>query len=761
MASRASTRGRRGNNSRRSSTPRDKPEPSPAVETPPEQDVDEPVTPAAGDDVCFICAEKVKFYAVSECNHRTCHVCSLRLRALYKKKDCTFCKEPQPNILFTLSPDQQYQEYELDSIQFKDEKLSVLFETQEMMEESLILLRFNCPDANCDYVGNGWPDLKWHVRDVHKKLMCDLCIRNKKIFSHEHTLYATDELPLHIPSLARRGPPAKDKDKDIESHPICDFCRECFFGDDELYKHLRERHEECFVCKKQGIQNQYFLNYSKLDHHFRTAHYPCTHPVCLEQKFVVFPTQLDLQAHTVDVHSDEMNSRDKRGARRVEVNFEHARHGSGRNRTVVDGQPEPPPPPRIAQGLSSSGPPQTSAVSGQPVRNVAVSTRRAAFGGQLTAPGPGDGPSVRQLHDETPPSRQEGGEDTPGGGGGGAPADPELLEKHAAFMAYIQSITSSPNALTAIRLSIRGYRANEATVYDTLDTIFNVLDRDMEKTGGAITRLVDIFDDEEKKKELLEAWGGKKIEHKRQFPSLTPLSDANPGNYSGIASGRVINVKHSTSNNRSNRGIWDRVEQAASSSSTRYPPPGAAGGLKSKPGRIVPGSTGPSAVDSAAFPTLSASASGSNGPTGPSRSVGGHSTPWSQSSKATPAPALQPYSVSMPAASSSKGRSKQPAPPPMSQFPGLPSTGNKIGTDYKAFVGGNQSLKKITGMTAAPAAKAWGTTGASNNGNDEETTGNDTKKAESRPGEGGNQGSTGKGKKKKGKETLFTLGSIG
>jgi len=42
--------------------------------------------------VCWICAEPVKYYSVSTCNHRTCHVCALRLRALYKKLDCAFCK---------------------------------------------------------------------------------------------------------------------------------------------------------------------------------------------------------------------------------------------------------------------------------------------------------------------------------------------------------------------------------------------------------------------------------------------------------------------------------------------------------------------------------------------------------------------------------------------------------------------------------------------------------------------------------------------
>lgn len=42
--------------------------------------------------VCHICAEPVKYYSVPKCDHRTCHVCALRLRALYKKQDCTFCK---------------------------------------------------------------------------------------------------------------------------------------------------------------------------------------------------------------------------------------------------------------------------------------------------------------------------------------------------------------------------------------------------------------------------------------------------------------------------------------------------------------------------------------------------------------------------------------------------------------------------------------------------------------------------------------------
>lgn len=54
--------------------------------------------PAEGDEededaeVCFICASPVIHQAVSPCNHRTCHICALRLRALYKSKACAHCR---------------------------------------------------------------------------------------------------------------------------------------------------------------------------------------------------------------------------------------------------------------------------------------------------------------------------------------------------------------------------------------------------------------------------------------------------------------------------------------------------------------------------------------------------------------------------------------------------------------------------------------------------------------------------------------------
>jgi hypothetical protein len=62
---------------------------------------------AAEDDddaeVCFICASPVVHHSVAPCNHRTCHICALRMRALYKTKDCAHCRVSCSTSFF--SPD--------------------------------------------------------------------------------------------------------------------------------------------------------------------------------------------------------------------------------------------------------------------------------------------------------------------------------------------------------------------------------------------------------------------------------------------------------------------------------------------------------------------------------------------------------------------------------------------------------------------------------------------------------------------------------
>ena len=90
-------------------------------------------------------------------------------------------------------------------------------------------------------------------------LASDVCIRHKKVFSHEHTLYTPALLNIHLPSMVQNQRSGKATPKELPEggiHPMCAFCRECFFSDDELYSHMREKHEECFICKRNEVRDQ-------------------------------------------------------------------------------------------------------------------------------------------------------------------------------------------------------------------------------------------------------------------------------------------------------------------------------------------------------------------------------------------------------------------------------------------------------------------------------------------------------------------------
>ncbi|KAI0306282.1 hypothetical protein B0F90DRAFT_1814209 [Multifurca ochricompacta] len=475
-------------------------------------------------DLCWICAEPVKYYAVSECNHRTCHICALRLRALYKKLDCTFCKEPQPTIIFTVSPDAPFSSYTPEGIPLNDQRLAISFESQEMMQDSLVLLRFNCPDSSCDFVATGWNDLKLHARGVHGKLMCDLCIHHKKVFAHEHALYTSPQYFTHLPSTQRRQQKSLSKDQ-VEGgiHPLCEFCRECFFGDDELYAHMRHTHEECFICKRNEIRDKYFQNYDALERHFEQAHHPCPNPSCQASKFVVFGSQIDLQAHMVEEHGAEMSSRDKKDARRVNAAFEFQDTSSGSTRRRGGG-PGGGGGGGGGGGSGGSGREQRDPLSQLGPRQIMGSdSRRSRFGAHLTMEGDTNdsspGPSRRQTPSPPPPSM-----------------DPVTAERYTTIFVRLRTVAPHPiNAVAGIKLALRDYTASQSGARDLISTIWSILDRDLDATASIVNLIV---------------------ERRREFPDLTPTSVGT--DYAGIATD-------------AQRAVWDRVAQAAERGAS-FPP---------------------------------------------------------------------------------------------------------------------------------------------------------------------------------------------
>jgi hypothetical protein len=244
------------------------------------------------EELCLICCEAIKWVSIGECNHPICHICSLRLRALYKNNKCAICKTECENVVFASNSKMSFNDYNLKSLK-KDQKLSIYFSSNDIKQQTLALLDFNCPDKKCSVIcSTGWEELKTHVKKIHHSILCDLCIKFKHVFTHELSLYSFEQLREHN----KTGDP---NDKSFNGHPECGFCSVRYYSYDELYEHCRKSHEQCFLCMRQGIHNQYFVNFESLEKHFAKEHFPCKNAACIEQKFIVFESDIDLQAHIV------------------------------------------------------------------------------------------------------------------------------------------------------------------------------------------------------------------------------------------------------------------------------------------------------------------------------------------------------------------------------------------------------------------------------------------------------------------------------
>lgn len=138
--------------------------PTVGAPTPAEEDAEE-------GEVCFICASPVRHTAVAPCNHRTCHICSLRLRALYKVKTCAHCRTESDHVVFTDDAVKQYEAFVAEDFYKADDNLGIRFENVETYDDTRLLLQYNCPEGECDVACLGWPDLHRHVKTAHGKVM--------------------------------------------------------------------------------------------------------------------------------------------------------------------------------------------------------------------------------------------------------------------------------------------------------------------------------------------------------------------------------------------------------------------------------------------------------------------------------------------------------------------------------------------------------------------------------------------------------------
>ncbi|KAJ1965727.1 hypothetical protein GGI12_000555 [Dipsacomyces acuminosporus] len=558
------------------------------------------------ENICFICADPVKFYAVGPCDHRTCHLCSLRLRALFKSKACPYCKTEIDSVIYTSDSEMSFAELSKRTFQHHDRGLDINFDSKEAYDATMYALQFNCPQHKCDYVDfDGWKGLKEHTRKEHALVFCDLCLKNKKSFAHEHKLFTKSQLRKHYSHGDNTGFPG---------HPDCEFCRTSFYDNDQLFDHCRKKHEQCFICVRNGTGSQvYFANYQTLEGHFNSEHYTCRHAACLEKKFVVFENDIDLQGHELEVHgSSIIGQRARREARHINVSFQYSSGRGSGGRATASG----------TNSVFSSSRPTTMTVNAPDDTGVSIAgrSRPSGFGhvssshlatGQLEDPSSAEPSSPEAepeslwptlgseanlrspsqastslsqapMRDRAPTSfgrlsDNKASSSLPNAAPRQQPAlseatlasHQELLQRVSAYLSHREQPVERFRQLTTqykdARVSANDYVQNCWLLFLTVPG-----KNAKEMIQKTMRSVADLLPDDKQKGSLLKALNEHRIKQ-QQFPALTPLAKAGKGsNTSSGGSARVLVIKE-PGNSSARAGGW--ASQTAAGSSRLSPSP--------------------------------------------------------------------------------------------------------------------------------------------------------------------------------------------
>lgn len=548
------------------------------------------------------------------------------------------------------------------------------------------------------------------------------------MFTHEHDLFSHAELRKHE-KFGDDNPGAVNQ-SGFRGHPECGFCRQRFYGDDELYAHCRDKHERCHICDRRGSsrQQQYYVNYDALEDHFNKDHFVCLEKECLEKKFVVFESQMDLKAHQLEAHPDGLSKDVRKDARVVDISsFDYRTpyqpqrqrrdgRGAGRGR---DPNSEPLPP-------SSAQPMRRDEMAYQ--RQMAVQSAQSvstrSFGGQLT---PSDVQTVRAPARPAAPSRPTSSSRNPPVSAmetlnieaDNVPTTPQEQARRLRHASVIERastlLQNDPTKISNFRSKVSSYQASVITATNLIDSFFSLFDTSSSELGKLVKELADIYEDESKRSALLKAWNDWRAINE-DYPALPGPSGILPGlspntvNGSGGGGKRVLRLKSSTA--QSSRSAVGRSGGGSnpfdSSSRSRNNP----------------------ASDTNPFPPLS-STSNAASKRGAGGAAWGTVTPQPRSSRASPASSHPPSRSGTPAARKPAGGSDA--------FPALPAA-PKPNTLMAGLTRGTVRWNN----SESPGASAWsGDTNAL--------------ASDPEPATDGDGGKKGKGKKGKG-QLLFHFG---
>ncbi|GLT88457.1 hypothetical protein SLE2022_064830 [Rubroshorea leprosula] len=317
------------------------------------------------DDSCVVCADTLKWVAYGPCGHReVCSTCVIRLRFICEDRRCCLCK-CESDIIFVTRALGDYTKVINDFADFPadppdgqvghywyHEGTQAFFDDLDHYNMVKAMCKLSCvvcqkdelQDAGSKRQGEfkNIEQLKSHLIKSHRLLMCSLCLEGRKVFICEQKLYNKAQLNQHIRTGDSKVDGNESERGGFSGHPMCEFCQNPFYGDNELYLHMSTEHYTCHICQRQHPgQYDYFRNYDDMEIHFRQEHFLCEEEDCLTKKFVVFSTNSELKRHTAMEHGGHL-SRSKRNATlQIPVSFQYPRsyeqnHQGGGHRSLLE-----------------------------------------------------------------------------------------------------------------------------------------------------------------------------------------------------------------------------------------------------------------------------------------------------------------------------------------------------------------------------------------------------------------------------------------
>ncbi|XP_077218736.1 uncharacterized protein LOC143852949 isoform X2 [Tasmannia lanceolata] len=305
------------------------------------------------DDSCVVCAEPLEWVASGPCGHReVCSTCVARLRFVLQDCRCCLCKTESSSIFVTKALGDYTRVINDFSIfptggtegkvgeYWYHEDTQSYFDDVDHYKMIKAMCRLSC--SICDKYGEeqgndgakrkgkfrNIEQLRSHLFHRHKMFMCTLCLEGRKIFICEQKLYTREQLNQHINTGDSEVDGSESERGGFMGHPLCEFCKNPFYGDNELYMHMSTEHYTCHICQRQHPgQYDYYKNYDDLEIHFRQVHILCEDEACLAKKFVVFQSESEMKRHNTIEHGGHMSRSKRNAALQIPTSFRY-RHSN-------------------------------------------------------------------------------------------------------------------------------------------------------------------------------------------------------------------------------------------------------------------------------------------------------------------------------------------------------------------------------------------------------------------------------------------------